>query len=355
MNDTKNKYYSCLLGGAIADSLGSPIEFLSFEDIKKKYGNDGVTKYESAYGVVGGITDDTQMTLFTAEGLLRTFIHNKLDNKSKWSYSLYKLYLTQSYQRWLETQGVNLFCERPEVINGRLITYKELHNRRAPGNTCITTLINGEADMNSKGCGTVMRVAPIGLFCRSVKMSMKDSFNLGIVASEITHGHITGTLSGGFLSAMIYALIDHTIKDSIVMSIKILKTYQNYKETLNAVETSINFAQDGKSIHELIESIGYGNTAESALGLAIYSCLTTSSFDDAIIKSVNHSGDSDSVGIIAGSIAGLMYDFMSLDNKWIDNLELRSVIYDIAGDLYDCRDWDVLECKIQSDKYPNNI
>ena|SRR5664279_1092079 len=58
----------CLLGGAVGDALGAPIEFMTLPEIRKKFGPEGLKDYSPAYGRLGAITDDTQMTLFTAEG-----------------------------------------------------------------------------------------------------------------------------------------------------------------------------------------------------------------------------------------------------------------------------------------------
>ena len=61
----------CLLGGAVGDALGAPIEFMRLSEIRERFGPQGLREFAPAYGRLGAITDDTQMTLFTAEGLLR--------------------------------------------------------------------------------------------------------------------------------------------------------------------------------------------------------------------------------------------------------------------------------------------
>ena len=68
---TLEHFTGCLLGGAVGDALGAPVEFASINAIRHIYGSAGITDYDVAYGRRGAITDDTQMTLFTAEGLLR--------------------------------------------------------------------------------------------------------------------------------------------------------------------------------------------------------------------------------------------------------------------------------------------
>ncbi len=66
----RDRYRGCLLGGAVGDALGAGIEFSSLVEIRREYGPAGVTGYVPCYGRSCAITDDTQMTLFTAEGLL---------------------------------------------------------------------------------------------------------------------------------------------------------------------------------------------------------------------------------------------------------------------------------------------
>lgn len=68
-----NNYIGCLIGGAIGDALGWPVEFDSLSDIKQKYGQDGITDLEIVNNKAE-ITDDTQMTIFTADGLLKAAI-----------------------------------------------------------------------------------------------------------------------------------------------------------------------------------------------------------------------------------------------------------------------------------------
>ena len=67
---TIEHFKGCIIGGAIGDALGAPIEFISIDKIRSYFGHQGLTDYSEAYGRIGAFTDDTQMTLFTAEGLI---------------------------------------------------------------------------------------------------------------------------------------------------------------------------------------------------------------------------------------------------------------------------------------------
>ncbi|HSM50597.1 MAG TPA: ADP-ribosylglycohydrolase family protein, partial [Thermoanaerobaculia bacterium] len=157
----------CLLGGALGDALGAPIEFLSLGEIRERFGSGGLRHLERAYGRVGAITDDTQMTLFTAEGLIRAWVRGDIRGIGHPPSVVHHAYL-----RWLHTQGVpwkEVFRPvKEEEPDGWLVREKWLHARRAPGRTCMSALrqadgLGAPARNDSKGCGGVMRVAPVGL------------------------------------------------------------------------------------------------------------------------------------------------------------------------------------------------
>ena len=67
----RERFLGCLLAGAAGDALGAPVEFDSLARIREKYGPQGIRDFAPAYGKLGAITDDTQMTLFTAEAMIR--------------------------------------------------------------------------------------------------------------------------------------------------------------------------------------------------------------------------------------------------------------------------------------------
>lgn len=127
----------CLLAGASGDALGAPVEFSTRTEIIKRFGPHGINNFVSAYGRIGAITDDTQMTLFTAEACLRSRISSDNNNRSADSSSAIRS-LKQAYQRWLWTQSVQ--SETSVEKTGWLIGHTELFNRRAPGNPAFTQL-----------------------------------------------------------------------------------------------------------------------------------------------------------------------------------------------------------------------
>lgn len=99
----------CLLGGAVGDALGAPVEFMTIDQIHRQFGSGGIRDFAPAYGRVGSVTDDTQMALFTAEGLIRAVVR-----ETGRGVCHIPTVVHRAYVRWLTTQGYNapnLECE----------------------------------------------------------------------------------------------------------------------------------------------------------------------------------------------------------------------------------------------------
>jgi len=138
-------FQGCLIGGAIGDALGAPIEFMSIDQIRSSFGEIGLTDYSEAYGRNGAVTDDTQMTLFTAEGLILSKVRREYEGDTGIISAGYHALL-----RWLYTQETNLQDNLVQthgtcsIVDGVLIGHKELFSLRAPGNSCLSSLKSGK-------------------------------------------------------------------------------------------------------------------------------------------------------------------------------------------------------------------
>ncbi len=344
-----NKFRGCLLGGAVGDALGAPVEFMSLAQIHKIFGQVGIVDYAEAFGRKGAITDDTQMTLFTAEGVLRAYVRMSTrgicDSTGV---------IAGAYIRWLHTQKTNDTLP-DKHINGWLVSNRELYSLRAPGTTCLEALSNIQAGNerganNSKGCGGVMRVAPVGMLYASLairKPELKqkfllDSFEMGCKSAGITHGHPTGQLSSGIFSSIIYLLLlGETLDSSINQAKKILDAKAGHIETLNAVEHAVKLASESINNYDAIKELGKGWVAEEALAISIFCALRASNLQDGIKLSVNHDGDSDSTGSLTGQLLGAIYGESSIPSKWLIELELKTVIGEVADDIASAPDWEL--------------
>jgi ADP-ribosylglycohydrolase len=347
----RSRFHGCLLGGAVGDALGAPVEFYTRDKILAQFGPTGIGDYSPAYGGIGMITDDTQMTMFTAEGLLRYWVRGRLRGLST-----HTGVTANAYLRWLRTQSETPMHEvgvgEPfgEGAPGWLYQQRQLHSRRSPGNTCVSALqsmrrLGERADNASKGCGGVMRVAPVGLFVsRMPDGSLRKSFEMGADLAALTHGHPTGSLSAGALSALVYLLVQGISLIDALRAVKwILHEFHGHEETLAAIEAAETAATNAEYGPTAIAALGHGWVADEALSIGLYCALTAESFTHGVIQAVNHDGDSDSTGSIAGNLLGAMLGEQAIDPHWLSRLELRQVIKEVADDLYVYRRWQLSE------------
>jgi len=360
-------FRGCLLGGAVGDALGAPIESLHLEEIERIYGKEGIRDYATAYGKIGAITDDTQMTLFTAEGMLSariTYAHTGHDP------DFFRAAST-SYLRWLATQEN---AGRPDVSRDKpswLLQQRKLFSRRAPGTTCLSALQslrgrNSRAANDSKGCGGVMRSAPIGLYFAHELIRGRDRtqiisqiFNTATDLASITHGHPTGCLPAGVFAVIIALLVsENSLPDSVKAAKEELKQHPSHKETLTAIERAEKLAHARPREQSALREMGKGLVADEALAISLYCALTAEEFSDALLLAVNHSGDSDSTGSMTGNMLGAIRGEEAIPRKWLAPLELKEIIEGVADDLGAYPEWKILdraaaqELDFYSKRYP---
>ena len=337
-----DKIRGSLLGGAIGDALGYPVEFLSANVIFDTYGEKGITDY--ALDKKSGkalISDDTQMTLFTANGILvgETRACMRGIGASPQTYVL------RSYQDWLITQETDYTTgkntERYNGIGGIswLLDVPELYSRRAPGNTCLTALYEARSGgcqanyienprNNSKGCGAIMRMAPLAIHYKNIPMDVLDKE--AVALSAITHGHPLGYLPSAvfvhILNCIVYAEKQKSLKSIVIEArdsvCELFKESKHIEELRSIIDKAIACAENEDSDRKNIKSLGEGWVAEEALAIAIYCALRHEhDFSGGIIAAVNHDGDSDSTGAITGNILGAINGYAAIDQKWKNDLE----------------------------------
>lgn len=349
MNDLNSldKYRGCLVGGAAGDALGYSVEFMNEKSIKEKHGIDGIAEYELVNGKAR-ISDDTQMTLFTANGLLVGTTRGKM----RGIIGEYTDYISKMYECWYRTQTDRYPLKDKQYLCSWLLNVPELFNQRAPGLTCLSAIEKdvcgtiAEPINNSKGCGGVMRVAPIGIYYANKHITFEDTDMIGAATAALTHGHELGYIPAAALVHLIRKITEDqacNLKDAVIETIdNMSRLFEDTKyigcftSLMNkALELSYSDVSDIDAIHQL----GEGWVAEETLAISLFCALRyDNSFDKAIRCSVNHNGDSDSTGAVTGNILGAYIGYDAIPQKYKDNLELLDVILTIADDLYsDCQ------------------
>lgn len=349
----ESRIHGCLLGGALGDSLGYAVEFDQIGEIRRRFGAAGLRDFSMLDGGTH-FSDDTQMTLYTVDGIVEAL---EWANSGVGADANACVWL--AYLRWLETQGVP-FPEsaprpQPRWIDGQEV----LRHRRAPGNACLSGLATGEmgttarpVNPDSKGCGTVMRSAPFGL----VPHIPADSvYKLSSDAASLTHGHPSARQSAGAFSLLIHSLVQGSTLAAAAQAAldRVLGDDDAAPELRDRLEAAVRLA--GRAGHaaaapvlspeDLVRELGEGWVAEEALAVGLYAVLATAPrvndgaadpvdhFREAIAVAINHSGDSDSTGSIAGNILGAYYGTACLPTDWLEALEAPDVIRGMAKQL----------------------
>lgn len=340
--DSIDKYKGCLIAEAIGDALGYPIEFLNEKKIFSSYGEKGLTEFDTVNGIAQ-ISDDTQMSMFTANGLLVAATFSKIKREKP----KYVKCIADSYKDWLITQSES-FSSHSKGNNSWLLNESRLFSSREPGHTCLSAILSGAkgtiADPinNSKGCGGIMRVAPIGLFFSSKYHSFEEIDKLAAESSALTHGHDLGYMPSAVV-AHIISLVSHDDDISLISAVRSAKSFveelfkdkEHIGELIALIDKAIELSQKDIDDLEAIHLLGEGWVAEETLAIALYCSLKYSDdIQKALIVSVNHKGDSDSTGAVTGNILGAYLGYEKIPQKYLDELELKDVILELASDLY---------------------
>lgn len=319
----EDRVLGCLLGGAVGDALGAPVEFWSSDRITREF-PDGVRAYlPSGYGdALGLVTDDTQMTLFTLEGLLKARQSPSLDPIVE---------VHRSYVEWWHTQMLD---GPPEgAAPGTLASQEWLYARRAPGNTCMDALgasvvgmcLGAPAFNDSKGCGAVMRSAPFAV------LGLGDAPAVAMRAAALTHGHASGQVSSGALVIMLESLLaGNDLPHAVGLALDWCDQVPGGEETREALMRALAADRLGwPASAEAIERLGAGWVGEEALAIAVFCALSFSERDevlDALSAAVSHGGDSDSTGAICGHLVGALHGVNALPKLLVVALEGRETV-----------------------------
>ncbi|TCJ99703.1 ADP-ribosylglycohydrolase family protein [Nocardia alba] len=336
----------CLLGGAIGDALGAPVETLSLQRIRAEYGPAGVTDTDPLR-----ISEETQLTAFTVEALIRGSVRARAKGIGGATMGL----LQQGLLVWLRGQVAEI-PEQPFALYSSLSGYPALTEQRGVAIPVYTALRQAaqrrapteplgtrEQPINhSKGSGAVMRAAPCGFgYAADRSGAATDAvFELGCDAAALTHGHPSGWLPAGTLSALVYQLTRGADMATALSRARAeLANYPEHEETSAALNAAHRLAarierERRYPTAEDVESLGQGWIGPEALSIAVFATLAAAGLGGShhdivrtgLLLSVNHSGDSDATGSIAGSLLGARYGHPALPRTWARSVDARPIL-----------------------------
>lgn len=343
-----DKFEGAIIGCALGDAFGYPLMGLDFEEICSTFEKCGARELAVSRKTKTALfTEATQMTLFTADGILwANNEHAAYENASVAKYVFY------SYQLWLYMQTKTiadreyewLFDKSKNPNMSSLLKSKGLGKHRRLNDVNIDALLSATGNVfgtlsksvnDNKDCGAVKRVAPAGLF---YGQNSDMAFRMGCDIGAITHSHPDGYLPCGVYAAIVAELLsDKPVDDAVNEAMALLASYPENQNTYNALQKAVDLAND-EDIDPLegLEELGDGLTAVSAISIAVYSAiLHQTNFKNAIALAANHDGDSAACASITGGILGAWYGLKKLPKDWSKKVQYRTLLETVADVLYE--------------------
>lgn len=296
-----------LYGFIVGDAMGVPIEF---ED-KEKLINKPVTSmlgYGSHDVEAGVYSDDTSMTLATMDSIIK---QNGIINYND---------IADKFCNWVnnnEYTATNKVFDIGRTTKYALIKY---FNNKIDATMC------GGTNINENGNGSLMRMLPIALYCfyKNIKGD-NEIFTLVKNSSSITHAHDISILGCYIYVRYVISLLETKNKISSYNFIKKLD-YSMFIEEVKLEYSRILFSDISTLNINDINSSGYVVNTLEAVFWIILNC---SNYNESIIGAINLGGDTDTIGAITGSIAGILYGYDNISKRWISKLKNKDYIDEI--------------------------
>ncbi|MDR0222205.1 MAG: ADP-ribosylglycohydrolase family protein [Oscillospiraceae bacterium] len=339
-----SRFIGAFTGFGVGDAFGYPCRNLTFEEICRRFEKKGCLRLAvNSKTDTALFTDATQMTLFTADGIIWASSAQSLGGGGV-DYTAHVFY---AYQYWLYTQTKTvagseyswLFDKRANPYRSGLIKTKGLYKKRFSSSVNIDALLEaknlgygkiGGAKNNNGDNGAVKRVMPAGLF---FNYDAVLAFRAGADFAAVTHGNPTGYLAAGCYSAIIAELVNGArIDDAVEKAMIILQSYDGCDECYKTLELTRELLADADVPPlDAVRRIGGGLRADEALGIAVFSAaLHEDDYKNAVRLAVNHDGESDVCGAMCGGLLGAYHGAGFIPKNWVKKLSYLRLVEDTA-------------------------
>ena len=311
---------SLIIGHAVGDALGVPVEFASRERLEA----EPVTEMRG-YGThkvpAGTWSDDTSMTLCLLESLTRLMkvdYQDIMNNFLKWMEEGEFTATGITFDVGITTRHA-LLRSRPDPISAKM------------GKKGIDPLLCGEDSEYSNGNGSLMRIAPMALYLNG--NLTEDTLQLVHNVSKLTHAHVRSQMACGIYVFIATELLTdkslNAIRTGIQKAYQFYQGQDDFKTEINTYSRIWNVEQFAKVPEYDIKSSGY---VVDTLEAAIWCLFNTDNYCECVLKAVNLGGDTDTVGAITGGLAGLLYGENNIPPAWRKELRRMDYIEKLCDD-----------------------
>lgn len=300
-----------LLGLATADALGVPVEF-EFRESLKSDPVINMRSFGSWNQPAGTWSDDTSLTIAAMESISRL---KEIDYRD----------VMENFLKWYERDAFTATGERFDIGNTTRAAIVRFSRKILPPTKC------GSTEENSNGNGSLMRILPATLYLYAKGSGQLNADALKIIHefSALTHGHIISKMACGIYSLIAAQILNgRNLSEAFSIGIADAKNFYGADETFKKFSRLCdeNFAALPE---DKISSSGY---VLDTLEAALWCLLNTDNYKSLALKAVNLGGDTDTVGAVAGGLAGIYYGAESIPAEWLATLKRRDYLEKIADD-----------------------
>ena len=291
---------SVVIGHAVADALGVPVEFCTRTDLEKSPVTD-MMGYGTYAVPAGAWSDDTSMSIAALDVLADGEIRYRE--------------IMENFVKWCD---LNEYTPTGEMFDIGGTCRRAIQNFTW-GETPLACGLTGQYE---NGNGSLMRIHPFVLMAY-FRGTLRDVWETFVTnASSLTHAHERSVLACKIYALVLFALMDAPSKQSIREALETAKNryadspeYATYERLFSAhfPDISVN----------AIKSSGY---VVDTLEAALWCLLNTDSYESCVLKAVNLGEDTDTVAAVAGGLAGALYGYKAIPRNWRKTLIKRKYI-----------------------------
>lgn len=297
-----------ILGLAVGDALGVPVEFRNREGLKQQPVT-GMRAYGTHHQPAGSWSDDTTMALCSLESLTKGVDYDDMMDR---------------FYRWVD-EGYMTPHGKLFDIGGTTRHALWLYSSGIPALQC------GGTDVRDNGNGSLMRILPAIFYLRreygTTCMEKAEAFELIHDLSRLTHGHEISQIACGLYCDMANELMNgKTMAEAVSHAALTKDHWYGAQEEFSPWVPKFDFvnAETLAALpEEAIKSSGY---VVDTLQAALWCLITTHSYRECVLKAVNLGSDTDTVAAVAGGLAGIIYGSESIPEDWLRVLAKKEEI-----------------------------
>ena len=313
-----NKLHSAIVGLAVGDALGVPVEFLSRADLKQNPVTD-MMGYGTHNQPVGTWSDDSSLTFCLAEMLAQEYSLKNLANR---------------FINWYEYA---YWTAHENVFDVGIATSRAIHKLGQGSNPIFA----GGTDESDNGNGSLMRILPLAFYVKD--MPIENRFKCVSDVSSLTHAHIRSILGCFIYIEFAIQLINGKDK---------FEAFEQTKEIVNSFLNNNPICSDSeinkyhrilmnpigdyeiKPVYEYSESeISSSGYVVSSLEAALWCLFKENDYKSTVLRAVNLGSDTDTTAAIVGGLAGILYGMNDIPQQWVDQLARKDDILNLCDRL----------------------